>query len=154
MGKLTEKELKREFKSPRNQWRFAITSLAIVALVTVAFMVTFFDPLGWFSGSHDLREAKKGVTISVCFIWLPMIAAVWFLVIRPLRTGVVSGGSKYRTPYLVLRSEQPRKFQSEIWGNVFLIIFGFAVAVWTLNGFIHDWRKAKAEEVRAKSVVK
>jgi len=145
MQKLTDKELKREFESPRGQLRFALRGVVLLTVGAGVLLMLLFDPLGWLDGPRAVHEAKKWLALCVCFIWLPVLAGIWFMVIRPLQTGiVVTGGSKSRAPHVVLRSEEPARFRANIWWNCVLLVAGLVFATFMLVSFLRDLQKAKA----------
>src|SRR5947207_11947097 len=117
MQKLTDKELKKEFESPRGQLKFAFTGLLFLAGGAATLCILLLDPLGLLSGPPAVHEAKKWLAVGICFVWIPVLGGIWFMILRPLKTGIVSGGSKYRAAYVVLRSEEPARFRGHIWWN-------------------------------------
>lgn len=149
MQKFTDKELKREFESPRGQLKFVLTGLVFLAGGAAVLLALLFDPFGLLNGPPAVHDAKKWLAICICFVWFPWLAGIWFMIIRPLQTGVVTGGgSKYRTPYIVLRSEEPARFRGHIWCNCVLLAAGLVFATCMLVGFIRDLQKAKAASNR------
>ena len=146
--KLTDKELKKELASPQGQMKFVFTGLVFLAIAGVVLLVLLVDPLGLFDGPPAVREAKKWLALSICFIWLPVLAGIWFLVIRPLQTGILARGSKYRAPYLVLRSEEPGRFKGHIIWNCVLLTAGVILAACMLASSVRDLQKAKTGSER------
>jgi hypothetical protein len=141
---ITENDLKKRLDSTRRDLSLGKVGVVFLVIWALAFSIYLFEPFGWFEGTPAVHEAKKWILLSIIFIWIPSFAGVWFLIIRPLRTGVTGGSrGKFQMPYVVLRSERPRRFRIELWCNVIIIIGGFTIGVWTLNGFIHDLQKAK-----------
>src|SRR6478752_7217148 len=109
MQKLTDKELKRVLDSSREPSKFGWVGMVFLVVWVAVLSVWLFDPFGWLDGTPAVHEAKKWIGICISFIWIPVLAGVWFLIILPLRTGIAKGGSKYRAPYVFMRSEEPRK---------------------------------------------
>jgi hypothetical protein len=140
--------LQKLLKSSPRQSDLGWQGVGFLVIWALAISIMVLEPFGWFDGTPAVHEAKKWIMVCITFIWIPVLAGVWFLIVRPLRTGIAKGGSKYQVPYEVVRSEEPRRFRVEIWCNVLIIILGFAIAVWTLRGFIHDLQKAKTEQSR------
>ncbi len=143
MKQLTDQELKREFESSKNQLRLALYGAAFLVLGVAVFVILFKDPFGWMTGSPPVREAKKWIVLCIFFVLGPALAALWFMVIRPIQTGILAGGSKHRAPYVVLRSEDPERFRGHVWWNCFLVAAALGLAVWLLIGFARDLRKAQ-----------
>jgi hypothetical protein len=141
--KIPDKGLRKEFESPRGQWTFIVIGAVFLVVAVGAFLILFVDPFGWFDGPPAVGEAKKWLAICVCFMWIPAIAGVWFMVIKPLKSGVVTGGSKHRSPYIVFRSEAPARFRGHLIWNCILLIATFALATWCLVGLVRDLQKAK-----------
>src|SRR5688572_9823320 len=122
MQKLTDNEMKREFESPRGQLRFALMGSVLLDVGAGAFLMLFYDPLGWLKGPPAVHQAKKSIAMLICFVWIPVLAGVWFMVIQPLQTGITTGGgSKRRAPYVVLRSEEPARFRGRIVSDCVLL---------------------------------
>jgi hypothetical protein len=144
MRQLTDKELKREFESPRGQMKTALIALGFFVVGSSLFFLLLRDPFGWFTDAPAARDAKKWIVLSIFIVWLPVLAGIWFMVIRPLQTGIVAGGSKYRAPYLVLRSEQPARFRDHIWWNCVMLAVGLVIGTRMLVGLIRELRQASA----------
>ena len=140
----TDKELKEQFESPRGQMRVALLALGFVLVGGSLLFILMRDPFGWFDGAPAVREAKKWIAMCVCFLWVPVIAGIWFMIIRPLQTGIVTGGSKHRAPYVVLRSEEPSRFRAHVRFNCVLLAIGIAFGIGTMISFVRDLRKAEA----------
>jgi Na+/phosphate symporter len=118
MQKLPDNELKKEFESPRNRLRFGLMGLAFLTLGAVMLLVILFDPLGWLAGTPPAHEAKKWIAMSICFVLVPALAGIWFMIIRPFQTGVITSSSKYQAPHVILRSEDPSGFKPRLDGTV------------------------------------
>src|SRR5262245_21658547 len=148
MKKLTEKELKREYESPRGQLKFLPMALALGGAGTAVFATILFDPFGLLEGTPAVHEAKKWIALCLCFIWIPAVSGIWFMVILPLRVGAVTRGSWTASgrswPHLVLRSEEPARFRFHIFFNCVLLAALFAFGAVALRSFIRDLEKAKA----------
>ena len=91
-----------------------------------------------------MHEAKKWLAVAVCFVVIPAFGGVWFMIIRPLQTGVVTGGSKYRTPYCVLRSEDPARFRAHVRWNCVMVAAALALGFYLVVEFARDLQKARA----------
>jgi hypothetical protein len=143
MRNLTDKELKREFHSPRNQLQLGLMGLIFLAVGVVALLFLTFDPLSWLAGDPPVREAKKVIAMSICFILLPTLAGVWFMMVRPLQTGVVVSTRRSGTTKVILRSEDPAGFRSLIWWNGFMLVAALSIGLYCLVGGIRDLQKAK-----------
>jgi hypothetical protein len=148
MKKLSDKELKAEFESSRGQLRLGVTGIVLGGLGIAIFLTLLFDPFKLLGGPPPVHEAKKWIALCICGIWLPGLFGVWFMVIQPLKCGVVivGGWSKFgNSPLrLVLRSEAPARFRFRILLNCMLLAAVFAIGVGSLRSFIRDLEKARA----------
>jgi hypothetical protein len=147
MNKLTEKELKREFESPRGQLKMGLMGLAFGGVGIAMFVILFFDPFGILEGTPAVHEARKWIALCICFIWLPAVSGIWFMVIQPLQTGVLTRGgwaNGRNLPHLVLRSEEPARFRFHILLNCVLLAAVLVFGAGMLRSFMRDLEKAKA----------
>jgi hypothetical protein len=152
LPEMTGSELKKEYESSRGQLKLGITALVAFALLTTVILTLLFDPLRWLDGPPEAHQAKKWIALCICGILFPAVSGIWFMVIRPLQTGITTSGhwGHNVTPRIILRSEEPGRFRFNIiWNCVLLaavLVFGFAA----LRSSIRDLEKAKSQPVNRK----
>jgi hypothetical protein len=144
MRNLSDKDLRREFHSPRYQLRLGLMGFVFVVVGVAALLLVTFDPFGWLAGDHPVREAKKLIAGSTCFILLPTLAGVWFMIVRPLQTGVIVSTRKSEASRLVMRSEDPAGFRGLIIWNGIMLLAALGFGLYCLIGGIRDLQKAKS----------
>jgi hypothetical protein len=72
-------------------------AICFAIVITGLFLLILFDPFGWLDGPPRVHEAKKWVVLSIGGILVPAFAGIWFLLIAPLRWGVIVGGGYGRS---------------------------------------------------------
>ena len=126
-----EARSKEEFESLRGQRIRGATGVLLGIVITGLFLLLLFDPFGWLAGSPQVHDAKKWVALSFGAIVVPCIAGIWFLLVGPVRWGVIIGGLPGRSSsrdYLIFRSQDPRRFWLTWRINLYVLICPLASA--------------------------
>src|SRR5437016_10755012 len=108
MQKEKEQLLRQDYESPRSLKSKGLMAAIFLAVLTGILIFVLFDPLGWLAGSPAVHDAKKYIALSIGAILLPCVGGIWFLVIAPVRWGVITSFDDH----LVFRSEEPGRFWS------------------------------------------
>jgi hypothetical protein len=143
-----ELPLRREFESPRGLRIRSVTGAILAIMVTSLLVLLLLDPFGWLAGRREVHEAKKLVALSFGAILVPSLGGIWYLLVAPVRWGVIVGGGycrwSSRDDYLVFRSEDPRQFWS-LWRiNLYFLVAACSIGTWCSIASVQHLRKVQA----------
>jgi hypothetical protein len=100
-----------------------------------------FDPFKWFSGLPEAASARQLIRVG-CFMIALWLSFVWFLLVRPLQTGIAVDFRKYDKSTAVLRSDQPARFWGIFRYSVLLLTAMLMLCLWILVGGLRELRKS------------
>jgi len=123
----------RSFGLPITAW---VIGLAIFALLTL-------DPFDWFAGTAATGPARQTIRMG-CFMIALCLVFAWFLLVRPLQTGIAVDFRKYGKSVAVLRSESPARFWGIFWYGVLLLSAVLALGIYVVVGGIREFKKSKS----------
>jgi hypothetical protein len=132
--------LKARFDRGERDFRFSVPVLIASAL---CFILLTMDPFGWFSGPPATGPARQQIRMA-CFIialWFPF---AWFLLVRPLQTGIVVDYRKaVGQTKAVLRADEPSRFWFVYSWGALLLAGMLTFGVWCLLDGLGNLRKLR-----------
>jgi hypothetical protein len=132
------RDLKARFDRGERDPRLSITFLVVS---TAVYLLLAFDPFKWFSGLPETASARQSIRVG-CFMIALWLSFVWFLLVRPLQTGIAVDFRKYGKSTAILRSDQPARFWGIFWYGVLLLTAMLMLCLWILVGGLRELRKS------------
>jgi len=133
------RELKARFDRGETDLRAVIPAFGFLAAATI---VATLDPFGWFAGPPATSGARQQIRMACLIIalWVPF---AWFLLLRPLRTGIVVDYRKsVGKTTAVLRADGPSRFWFVYWWGAVLLAGMLTLGVYGLIDGLRELRKS------------